>query len=62
MWKYRALTDEGVQAVLHKIVGRTLTMLRARGALIEGQDSMYVADDYGESHVMIVSQLRSCRP
>ncbi|MGA8054534.1 MAG: hypothetical protein WCA12_11880 [Burkholderiales bacterium] len=40
-------TDE--DEVLHSIVGRILKMLTRRGALVEEQDSMYVADDDGDS-------------
>ncbi|HEY8707891.1 MAG TPA: transposase, partial [Burkholderiaceae bacterium] len=42
-------TDEDVQVVLHRIVGRILKMLTRRGVLVEDQDSMYVADDEGDS-------------
>ncbi len=38
-------TDEDVQVVLHRMVGRILKMLTRHGALVEEQDSMYVADD-----------------
>jgi len=42
-------TDEDVRAVPHKIIGRILTAVTRRGALVEEQDSMYVADDEGDS-------------
>ncbi len=42
-------TDEALQAVLHKIIARTMKLLTRRGALVEEQGSTYVADNDADS-------------
>ena len=44
-----APSDEGMQSVLHEIVGRILKMLTRRGALVQEQHSIYVADNEVDS-------------
>jgi hypothetical protein len=44
-----APTDEALQAVLHKIITRTMKLLTRRGALVEEEGSAYVADNDGDS-------------
>ena len=44
-----APTDEALQAVLHKVITRTMKLLTRRGVLIEEEDSTYMADDDGDS-------------
>ena len=52
-----APTDEALQAVLHKIITRTMGLLTRRGVLIEEQGQTYVADNDGDSH-----EARALRP
>ncbi len=40
-----ALTDEAVQAVLHKIITRMMKLLTRQGVLVEVQGETYLADD-----------------
>ena len=42
-------TDEALQAVLHKVITRTMKMLTRREVLVEEEGSTYVADDDGDS-------------
>ena len=42
-------TDEALQAVLHKIIGRLMKLLTRRGVLVEEEGSTYLADSDGES-------------
>ncbi|MBE0547975.1 MAG: transposase, partial [Rubrivivax sp.] len=42
-------TDEALQAVLHKIITRTMKMLTRRGVLVEEEGSTYMADNDGDS-------------
>ena len=44
-----APTDEDLQAVLHKIITRTMKLLARRGTLIEEQGQTYLADNDGDS-------------
>ena len=44
-----APTDEALQAVLHKIITRTMKMLTRRGVLVEEEGSTYAADNDGDS-------------
>jgi hypothetical protein len=44
-----APTDEALQAVLHKIITRTMKLLTRRGALVEEQGQTYMADNDGDS-------------
>jgi Putative transposase len=44
-----APTDQALQAVLHKVITRTMKLLTRRGVLIEEEDSTYMADDDGDS-------------
>jgi hypothetical protein len=44
-----APTDLALQAVLHKIITRTMKMLTRRGVLVEEEGSTYVADNDGDS-------------
>ncbi len=44
-----APTDQALQAVLHKIITRTMKMLTRREVLVEEEGSTYVADDDGDS-------------
>jgi hypothetical protein len=44
-----APTDEALQAVLHKIITRTMRLLTRRGVLVEEEGSTYVADNDGDS-------------
>ena len=52
-----APTDEALQAVLHKIIARTMKLLTRQGVLIEEEGSIYVADNDGDS-----DEARSLRP
>jgi len=52
-----APTDEALQAVLHKIITRTMKLLTRRGLLIEEQGQAYLADTDGDS-----DEARSLRP
>ncbi len=50
-----APTDEALQAVLHKSIGRILKLLTRRGALVEEQGSTFVADvdaDSDDAHTL----------
>jgi hypothetical protein len=40
-----APTDQAPQAVLHKIITRMMKLLTRRGALVDGPDSTYMADN-----------------
>ena len=42
-------TDEALQAVLHKIITRTMKLLTRRGVLVEEESSTYMADSDGDS-------------
>ncbi len=44
-----APTDEALQAVLHKVITRTMKLLTRRGVLVEEEGSTYVADKDGDS-------------
>ena len=44
-----APSDEALQAVLHKIITRTMKMLTRRGVLVEEEGSTYMADSDGDS-------------
>ena len=44
-----APTDETLQAVLHKIIIRTMGLLTRRGVLVEEEGSTYMADNDGDS-------------
>ena len=50
-------TDEALQAVLHKIITRTMKLLTRRGVLIEEHGQTYMADGDAESH-----EARTLRP
>ncbi len=41
--------DEALQAVLHKIITRTMKLLTRRGVLVEEEGSTYIADNDGDS-------------
>jgi hypothetical protein len=43
------LTDEALQAVLHKIITRLMKLLTRRGVLVEEEGSTYMADNGGDS-------------
>ena len=58
-----APTDEALQAVLHKIVTRTVKMLTRRGVLVEEEGSTYMADgdsDSDEARVLRPLQAAAC--
>ena len=42
-------TDEALQAVLHKIITRTMKLLIRRGVLVEEEGSTYIAESDGDS-------------
>ena len=42
-------TDEALQAVLHKVITRTMKLLTRPGVLIEEQGSIFMADNDGDS-------------
>jgi hypothetical protein len=44
-----APTDQALQAVLHKIITRTMKMLTRRGVLLEEQGQTYMADNDSDS-------------
>ncbi len=44
-----APTDEALQAVLHRIITRTMKVLTRRGVLVEEQGRTYLGDDDGDS-------------
>ena len=44
-----APTDEALQAVLHKIIGRLMKLLTRRGVLVEEEGSTYLADGDADS-------------
>ena len=44
-----ATTDEALQALLHKIIGRLMKLLTQRGVLVEEEGSTYLADSDAES-------------
>jgi len=50
-------TGKALQAVLHKIITRLMKLLTRRGALVEGEDSTYMADNDGDS-----DEARALRP
>ncbi len=50
-------TDEALQSVLRKIITRTMKLLTRRGALVEEEDSTYMADNDGDS-----DEARTLRP
>ena len=52
-----APTDETLQAVLHKIITRTMKLLTRRGVLVEEEGSTYVADSDADS-----DEARALRP
>jgi hypothetical protein len=52
-----APTDQAQQAVLHKVITRTMKMLTRRGVLVEEEGSTYVADNDGDS-----DEARTLRP
>jgi hypothetical protein len=52
-----APTDEALQAVLQKIITRTMKLLTRRGVLVEEEDSTYMADSDGDS-----DEARTLRP
>ena len=52
-----APTDEALQAVLHKIITRTMKLLIRRGVLVEAQGSTYMADSDSDS-----DEARTLRP
>ena len=52
-----APTDEALQAVLHKIITRTMKLLTRRGGLVEEEGSTYRADNDGDAE-----EARSLRP
>ena len=45
-----APTDEALQALLHKIIGRLMKLLTRRGVLVEEEGSTYLADSDGDSN------------
>ena len=49
--------DEALQAVLHKIITRTMKLLTRRGVLVEEDGSTYMADNDGDS-----DEARTLRP
>ena len=62
-----APSDEALQAVLHKIITRTMKLLTRRGVLVEEQGSTYMADkdsDSDEARVLRPLQAAAwpCRP
>ena len=52
-----APTDDALQAVLHKIITRTMKLLTRRGVLVEEEGSTYMADNDGDS-----DEARTLRP
>jgi hypothetical protein len=52
-----APTDEALQAVLHKIITRTMKLLTRRGVLVEEQGQTYMADNGSDS-----DEVRALRP
>ena len=52
-----APTDEALQALLHKIIGRLMKLLTRRGVLIEEEGSTYLADGDAEA-----DEARTLRP
>jgi hypothetical protein len=55
-----APTEEAMQAVLHKIVTRTMKLLTRRGVLIEEQGSTYLADnDAGSDEARTLGPLQA---
>ena len=52
-----APTDQALQAVLHKIITRTMKLLTRWGVLVEEQGQTYIADDDGDS-----DEARALRP
>ena len=52
-----APTDDALQAVLHRIITRTMKLLTRRGALVEEQGSTCMADNDGDS-----DEARTLRP
>ena len=52
-----APADEALQAVLHKIITRTMKLLARRGVLVEEEGSTYVADSDADS-----DEARALRP
>ena len=52
-----APTDEALQALLHKIIGRLMKLLTRRGVLVEEEGSSYLADGDADS-----DDARSLRP
>ena len=52
-----APADEALQAVLHKIITRTMKLLTRRGVLVEEEGSTYMADNDGDS-----DEARTLRP
>ena len=44
-----APTDAALQAVLHKIITRTMKLLTRRGVLVEEEGSTYMADNDSDS-------------
>ena len=52
-----APTDEGLQAVLHKIITRMMKLLTRRGVLVEEQGQTYMPDDDADS-----DEARTLRP
>ena len=52
-----ALTDEALQAVLHKIITRTMKLLTRKGVLVEEQGQTYMADNDSDS-----DEARTLRP
>ena len=58
-----APTDEALQAVLHKIITRTMKLLTRRGVLVEEEGSTYMADsdaDSDEARVLRPLQAAAC--
>ena len=58
-------TDEALQAVLHKIITRTVKLLTCRGVLVEEEGSTYMADsdsdgDSEEARVLRPLQAAAC--
>ena len=52
-----APTDQALQAVLHKIITRTMKLLTRRGVLVEEEGATYIADSDGDS-----DEARTLRP
>ena len=50
-------TDEALQAVLHKIITRTVKLLTRRGVLVEEEGSTYIANNDSDS-----DEARTLRP